>query len=66
MGLTKTMKAVKWYTAAAKQGDQFSQYNLAVMYDEGTGVGQDYSKALYWYRQAAEQETDAVQHWDVV
>ena len=37
------------------------------MYDEGTGVGQDYSKALHWYRQAAEQgDRDAVQHWDVV
>ena len=25
------------------------------MYDDGTGVEQDYVKAMHWYRQAAEQ-----------
>ena len=49
------VEAVRWYLKAAKQGDQFAQYNLALMYDQGMGVEQDYVKAMHWYRQAAEQ-----------
>ena len=29
--------------------------NLGYMYAKGLGVPQDYSKALYWYKKAAEQ-----------
>jgi TPR repeat protein len=32
-----------------------AQYNLAVMYDDGQGVPQDYAVATSWYRKAAEQ-----------
>jgi uncharacterized protein len=32
-----------------------AQYNLAVMYDDGQGVPQDYAVAMSWYRKAAEQ-----------
>jgi TPR repeat protein len=39
----------------AELGDVEAQYNLGVMYDEGTGVEQDFVKAAGWYRKAAEQ-----------
>jgi VWFA-related protein len=39
---------------AAELGDVQAQYNLAVMYDTGRGVPQDYARAVVWYRKAAE------------
>ena len=39
----------------AELGDVEAQYNLGVMYDEGTGVEQDFGKAAEWYRKAAER-----------
>ena len=39
----------------AEQGDSNAQYNLGVMYAEGTGVRQDYAKAREWYQKAAGQ-----------
>jgi len=39
----------------AELGDVEAQYNLGVMYDEGTSVAQDLGKAAEWYRRAAEQ-----------
>lgn len=39
----------------AELGDAEAQYNLGVMYDEGTSVEQDLGKAADWYRKAAEQ-----------
>jgi len=39
----------------AELGDVEAQYNLGVMYDEGTSVEQDLVKAAEWYRKAAEQ-----------
>jgi TPR repeat protein len=50
------VEAGKWYLKAAKQGEQFAQYNLVLMYGEGSGVEWDYVKAMDWYRQAAEQD----------
>ena len=50
------------YTAAydewlplAKLGDVEAQFNLGVMYDEGTGVDKDLATAAGWYHKAAEQ-----------
>ena len=43
------------YRKAAEQGDANAQYNLGVCYENGYGVMQDYSQAVYWYRKAAEQ-----------
>ena len=40
---------------AAEQGDATAQFNLALMYEIGKGVPQDYAQALKWYRKAAEQ-----------
>jgi TPR repeat protein len=39
--------------ASAEQGDATAQYNLAVMYDTGRGVLQDYVMAHKWYNLAA-------------
>lgn len=34
---------------SAEQGNAMAQCNLGYCYDEGNGVPQDYSKAVYWY-----------------
>ena len=44
-----------WYRLAANQGDAFAQTNLALMYNFGDGVSQDYAEAMKWYRLAANQ-----------
>lgn len=38
----------------AEDGDADSQYRLATRYESGHGEKQDYEKALYWFRKAAE------------
>ena len=40
---------------AADSGNQFAQFNLALKYDNGQGVPQDYTQAVKWYNKAAEQ-----------
>jgi serine/threonine protein kinase len=40
---------------AAEQGNSDSQYKLGRMFEKGTGVRQDSSEAVKWYRKAAEQ-----------
>lgn len=40
----------------ARQGDTLAQYNLGFYYDSGGGgLSQNYVRAVYWYRKAAEQ-----------
>ena len=39
----------------AERGDAIAQYNIGVMYTEGTGVPQDYAEAIRWYRMATDQ-----------
>ena len=39
----------------AKQGNPFEQFNLGLMYYKGRGTAQDYTKAVNWWRRAAEQ-----------
>ena len=41
--------------AKANIEDATAQFNLGVAYYLGKGVEQSYSKAVYWYRKAAEQ-----------
>ena len=48
-------EAAKWYRLAAEQGNQYAQFNLALLYKNGEGVTQDYKEAVKWYRLAAEQ-----------
>lgn len=47
---------------AAGQGDVHAQYNLGLMYANGTGVPQDYNEAAKWFRLAAEQGHASAQY----
>ena len=40
----------------AKQGKPLAQFNLGLMYYKGRGTAQDYTKAVNWWRRAAEQD----------
>ncbi len=48
-------KEVKWYRAAAEQGDAEAQSNLGVCYKNGWGVNEDMAEAVKWFRAGAEQ-----------
>ncbi len=48
-------KAVRWYRAAADEGNVGAMYSLGVRYAEGRGVAQDDAEAVRWYRAAAEK-----------
>ena len=48
--------AIKLWTPYAKDGNVQAQYTIATIFYEGKGVEQNYNKALYWCKQAAEQE----------
>ena len=47
--------ALQEWTPLAEAGDEVAQYSLALMYNNGEGVLQDYKEAVKWYRLAAEQ-----------
>ena len=49
------VEAARWYRAAADQGNAVAQTNLAMMHQNGRGVGRDYVEALKLYRLAADQ-----------
>lgn len=49
------------FLAAAKEGHADSQFNLAVMYEHGIGVGKDEKEAVDWYRKSAAQGNAAAQ-----
>ncbi|MAF96509.1 MAG: hypothetical protein CMM60_12240 [Rhodospirillaceae bacterium] len=40
----------------AEQGKPFAQFNLGLMYYKGRGTARDYTKAVHWWRRAAEQD----------
>lgn len=48
-------EAFGWFLTAAFQGDAAGQYNLGQMYALGYGTQQNFEKALYWTKKAAEQ-----------
>ena len=50
--------ALKEWTTLTIQGDAIAQHNLAVMYDNGQGVLQDYVKAHMWYNIGASNGND--------
>jgi len=52
---------VWWFRKAAEQGHVSAQYNLGIMYNEGTGVPQNYAEAVKWHRKAAEQGSAGAQ-----
>ena len=55
-------EALRWFRAAAEQGDSVGQYMLGEMYYNANGVSQDYKEALRWFRAAAEQGQMLAQH----
>ena len=48
-------QAVEWYRKAAEQGFAKAQYNLGVMYENGTGISRDYTQAADWFVKAGDQ-----------
>ena len=50
-----TVNAFKSFQKASELGDSQAQTSLAIMYEKGEGVPQDYNKAIYWYQKAADQ-----------
>ncbi|GAB5520187.1 MAG: hypothetical protein RhofKO_24380 [Rhodothermales bacterium] len=48
-------EAVRWYERPAKDGDQYAQYRLGYLYEEGLGVKRNWKRAAEWYRRAADQ-----------
>ena len=49
-------EAMRLFTLSAKQGDQYAQSNLGLMYSDGfDDFEPDYEKARYWFEKAAEQ-----------
>ena len=53
--------AYKKFLAAAKEGHVDSQFNVALMYERGIGVGKDGKEAVVWYDKAASQGNAAAQ-----
>ena len=47
--------AAKLWQELANDGDVSAQYNLSLLYEEGSGVGQDKNLARYWLSMAARQ-----------
>ena len=54
--------ALQHWTKLAKEGDPVAQYNVGVMYDEGTGVDRDAAKVVTWWNKAAEKGHLSAQH----
>jgi TPR repeat protein len=48
-------KAIEWLSKSAEQGDASGQTCLALCYEVGPGVTQDYKESIKWYTKAAEQ-----------
>ena len=48
-------ECVKWYRAAAEQGNSWGQVTLAAAYIEGKGVEQNFEEGAKWSHLAAEQ-----------
>lgn len=54
--------AYKLFLAAAKEGHADSQFNLAIIYEYGIGVGKNEKEAVFWYDKAASQGSSAAQY----
>ncbi|WP_229736629.1 tetratricopeptide repeat protein [Bizionia arctica] len=48
-------QAFQDFLAAAKEGHADSQFNVALMYEQGLGVSKNEREALFWYENAASQ-----------
>jgi TPR repeat protein len=54
--------ALGHFKKSAEQGDATSQYYLGVMYENASGVTQDYKLAVKWLRESAKQGFSGAQH----
>ena len=54
--------ALQHWNRLAEEGDPVAQYNVGVMYDEGTGVDRDPAKVVAWWSKAADQGHVMAQH----
>lgn len=48
--------AIKLFNREANAGDAYAQYYLGMINELGQGVSKNTTRALYWYRKAAEQK----------
>jgi TPR repeat protein len=39
----------------ADQGDAYAQYNIGVLYRDGSGMAQNFTEAANWFRKAADR-----------
>ncbi len=53
--------AYREFLTAAKAGHADSQFNVALMFEKGIGVGKDEKEAFVWYGKSASQGNSAVQ-----
>jgi TPR repeat protein len=51
----KEVYAFHFFQSKANQGDANSQFNLALLYENGAGTPQNTKQAVYWYTKLAEQ-----------
>ena len=51
----KEVYAFHFFQSKANQGDANSQFNLALLYENGAGTPQNTKQAVYWYAKLAEQ-----------
>lgn len=60
MGTEKNiLEAIRWYEAAANNGDERAMYNLgAIYYDGDEGLEPDKEKYFHWMRMAAQKGND--------
>jgi len=54
--------AYKEFREAADAGEADSQFNVALMFEKGIGVGKDEKQAVVWYRKSALQGNAAAQY----
>jgi TPR repeat protein len=52
---TNLLKAQRWYTLAAEQGNESGQVALSNLLSSGEKVARDYRGAIYWAKRAIEQ-----------
>ena len=57
----RTWQSFDEMRTAAQEGDSAAQCYLAICYQTGQGVKQDYQEAVKWFRRAADQNDAAAQ-----
>ena len=60
MGTEKNIhEAIRWYEAAANNGDEKAMYNLGAIYHDGAeSIERDEEKYFHWMRMAAQKDND--------